>query len=152
MREPVAAVELPYPPSVNDYWRSRWSPKQRRVIVYLDDSGKQYRIDCLAAMLQQRGCGRRLKGRLRLTIGAYMPDRRVRDLDNIQKALLDGMKHGGLYHDDGQIDYLTIVRMPVLPPHGLIRVVAEYVEDTPLFSGQDDIEELSQWLDTIFKF
>ncbi|MBU0741506.1 RusA family crossover junction endodeoxyribonuclease, partial [bacterium] len=36
------------------------------------------------------------------------PDRQRRDIDNVQKALLDALQHGGLYTDDSQIKKLNI--------------------------------------------
>jgi crossover junction endodeoxyribonuclease RusA len=41
---------------------------------------------------------------------AFPPDRRRRDLDNIQKALLDSLEHAGVYADDNQIDLLIARR------------------------------------------
>jgi crossover junction endodeoxyribonuclease RusA len=38
------------------------------------------------------------------------PDRRRRDLDNTQKALLDSLQHAGVYRDDSQINDLRITR------------------------------------------
>jgi crossover junction endodeoxyribonuclease RusA len=50
-------------------------------------------------------------------------DRRRRDLDNVQKALLDALEHGGVYRDDAQIDLLVVERGPVTPGgKSLVRV------------------------------
>lgn len=38
----------------------------------------------------------------------FMHDGRAKDLDNITKALLDGLTAGGLWHDDSQITILHI--------------------------------------------
>lgn len=56
-----------------------------------------------------------LPGRLRVRIKVCPPDRRRRDLDNVQKALLDALEHGGVYADDGQIDRIEVERGPVTP-------------------------------------
>jgi crossover junction endodeoxyribonuclease RusA len=62
-----------------------------------------------------------MTGRLQVTIHAHPPDRRRRDLDNLQKCLLDSLQHAGVYRDDSQIDSLTITRCnPV--PQGSMRV------------------------------
>jgi crossover junction endodeoxyribonuclease RusA len=37
---------------------------------------------------------------------AFPPDRRRRDLDNLQKPLLDALQHAGVYEDDSQVDLL----------------------------------------------
>lgn len=41
---------------------------------------------------------------------ATMPDRRVRDLDNLPKAVLDAITAAGVWDDDGQIDFLSVKR------------------------------------------
>lgn len=54
-----------------------------------------------------------------------MPDRRIRDLDNIKKALLDSLTHAGVYKDDFQIDDLRVVRREVVKGGYVIVHVAE---------------------------
>jgi crossover junction endodeoxyribonuclease RusA len=46
---------------------------------------------------------------------AFPPDRRRRDLDNIQKPVLDALEHVGVYEDDSQIDLLITRRREVVP-------------------------------------
>ena len=41
---------------------------------------------------------------------------RRRDLDNIQKPVLDALEHAGVYEDDSQIDLLVTRRRPVTKP------------------------------------
>ena len=50
---------------------------------------------------------------LAVTIHAYPPDNRRRDLDNVLKAALDALTGAGVWDDDSQIADLRIVRMPV---------------------------------------
>jgi Holliday junction resolvase RusA-like endonuclease len=40
---------------------------------------------------------------VRVTLYVYWPDRRRRDLDNVTKAILDGMNKSGVYCDDRQV-------------------------------------------------
>ena len=56
-----------------------------------------------------------IKGRLALCMDAFPPDRRRRDLDNLQKAPLDSLEHAGVYENDSQIDLLVTRRMVVRP-------------------------------------
>lgn len=93
-------VTLPYPPTVNTYWRRY----QGRTLI--SRKGRAYRRE-VEALLAGRD---RLAGRLAVSIEAHAPDRRRRDLDNICKSLLDALQHGGLIEDDGDIDDLRIVR------------------------------------------
>lgn len=100
------ALELPYPPSVNHIWRRVGS----RTVVSRE--GRRYRKDVCAA-LAARGRAQRLEGRLAVRITVCPPDHRRRDLDNVQKALLDALAHAEVYRDDSQIDRLEVYRGPV---------------------------------------
>jgi crossover junction endodeoxyribonuclease RusA len=57
---------------------------------------------------------------LALFIDAYPPDRRRRDLDNIQKAILDSLEKAGAYNDDSQIDLLIVSRQRSIPGGAII--------------------------------
>jgi crossover junction endodeoxyribonuclease RusA len=81
----------------------------------------------VCTILAARGI-RPLDGALDMEIDLYPPDRRRRDIDNTQKALLDSLAHGGAYHDDGQIDHLDIWRRKPLPPHGMVIVRIRQLE------------------------
>lgn len=100
------AIVLPYPPSVNGYWRTF---RNRQII---SKRGREYRKAVQAAV----GIPTRHTGRLAVSILLFPPDRRRRDLDNALKAALDGMAHAGLYDDDSQIDRLEVQRCAVEPP------------------------------------
>jgi crossover junction endodeoxyribonuclease RusA len=108
---------LPYPPSINHYWRR----VGHRTLISRD--GRRYRRDVCAA-LAASGAGP-LPGRLSVRVTVFPPDGRRRDLDNVQKALLDALAHGGAYGDDSQIDRLEVHRGPVTPGG---RVVVEISE------------------------
>jgi Holliday junction resolvase RusA-like endonuclease len=93
-------VELPYPPSINHYWR-RVGPR-----TLISREGRRFRQRVLA-ILAALGV-EPLLGRLAVQIEVFPPDSRRRDIDNVQKALLDALQHGGAYHDDSQIVQLSI--------------------------------------------
>jgi crossover junction endodeoxyribonuclease RusA len=116
----MITLELPYPPSVNHYWRH----VGRKVLVSRE--GRAYR-NAVAAILAA-GRMRPFLGRLELLIDVYPPDHRRRDLDNAMKSLLDSMMHGGIYDDDSQIDKLTIVRRRVVPGGKAIVSLKEYAD------------------------
>ena len=66
---------------------------------------------------------RPLAGNLAVQVEVFPPDRRRRDIDNIQKALLDALEHGGAYADDSQIVKLTIEKgEPVEGGKTLVRI------------------------------
>lgn len=90
--------ELPYPPSINHYYR-RVGPR-----TLISREGRRYRGD-VASALAHLGL-QPMDGPLEVWVDVFPPDRRRRDLDNVQKSLLDAMEHAGVYHDDSQIKRL----------------------------------------------
>lgn len=110
-------LKLPYPPSVNSYWRHlSKGPLAGRVLI--SDEGRKYRETVLRQVDAMK-----LDNRLRVEIEAVMPDRRKRDLDNLPKAVLDALTHAEVWGDDGQIDDLRIFRGPVeAPGHLWVRI------------------------------
>lgn len=106
-------LHLPWPPSANHYYRRVGN----RTLI--SKPGRIYR-QTVVAMVRPR-VPVPMTGRVTMTIYAHPPDRRRRDLDNVQKALLDSLQHAGVYVDDSQIDVLCIHRCNVIPS-GCIRV------------------------------
>ena len=93
-------LEVPYPPSINHYWR-RVGPR-----TLISKRGREFRREvCL--ILRTRGV-KPLRGAINVDVTIHPPDRRRRDADNILKALLDALEHGGAYEDDSQIVDLAI--------------------------------------------
>lgn len=97
-------IDLPWPPSVNTYWRMF----QNRMLI--SKRGREYRKAVDNAIGSER-----IEGRLSVRIEAYPPDRRRRDLDNLLKGILDSLEAAKVFDDDEQIDDLRIMRMPVEP-------------------------------------
>ncbi len=98
--------ELPFPPSVNHYWRM-WRGR-----IVISPEGRAYR-ERVTGILRSAGV-QPMSGSLAVSIEAYPPDRRRRDLDNLQKSLLDSLQHGGAFHDDAQIVWLLIEKAQVV--------------------------------------
>jgi len=102
-------LRLPYPPSVNHYWKTRsikLGNKYTR-IVYISSKGIEFRRSVANVVIVNRvkGFGGSL---LRMEVKLYPPDRRRRDVDNVLKALFDSLQHAGVYNDDSQIKQLYI--------------------------------------------
>jgi crossover junction endodeoxyribonuclease RusA len=114
-------IELPFPPSVNHLWR-RVGPR-----TLLSRDGRAYHRR-VRNLLVAHGI-RPIEGRLAVTVDVHPPDRRRRDLDNLQKGLLDAMQHGGVFHDDSQIDDLHIRRRECVAG-GRVRVCVTPVPET----------------------
>lgn len=101
---------IPYPPSVNSYWRhpTRGKLAGRHLI---SSAGRAYRTSVMAACHRQKILNIKMEGRLEISLAAVMPDRRRRDLDNILKAALDGISYAGVVLDDSQFDRVTVHRI-----------------------------------------
>ena len=97
-------IVLPWPPSINHYWRNY----RGRTVISQD--GRLYRQTVAYRILEQGIPRENLNCRLQVSIDAYPPDKRRRDLDNIQKALLDAIVAADVIEDDSLIDALSILR------------------------------------------
>ena len=113
-------LELPWAPSINHYWRR----VGHRTLISRE--GRTFRRN-VCALLGGNGMPP-IKGRLALCMDAFPPDRRRRDLDNLQKAPLDSLEHARVYENDSQIDLLVTRRMEIRPDG---RIVVR-IESLPL--------------------
>ena len=93
-------LALPYPPSVNHYYRCVGN----RMLISRE--GRKFRKHVCSILSLAKI--RPLAGPLHIEIDVFPPDRRRRDLDNVQKSLLDALEHGGAYEDDSQIVKLVV--------------------------------------------
>lgn len=110
-----AEFDLPWPPSVNRYYR-HVGP---RVLISRD--GRKYRMMVVSRL---GGLHPKMAGGLAFTAECYPPDRRRRDLDNLLKSLQDSIVHAGVMGDDSQIKLLRLeMKEPI--PEGLVHVRIE---------------------------
>lgn len=115
-------LELPWPPSVNHYYRHVGS----RVLI--SKIGRTYREKIVSKL--HLDAVEKYSGPVELHIELYPPDNRRRDVDNSLKCLLDAFTHGGLYDDDSQIRKLTVIKRDVMPPGGMAYVrISEWKDD-----------------------
>lgn len=103
-------LELPYPPSVNHYYR-HVGPR-----TLISRQGRDYRARVCAIMRSMRICP--LDGDIEMFVDLYPPDSRKRDLDNAMKALWDSIQKGGGYHDDSQIKHCDAYMREPMKPNG----------------------------------
>jgi len=71
-----------------------------------------------------------LTGRLEVRIDVYPPDKRKRDIANLEKAVVDSLQQKGgygIFIDDSQIDILHIRRLHITKP-GYVRVHISEIE------------------------
>jgi crossover junction endodeoxyribonuclease RusA len=117
----VVSVDLPVPPSVNNYYVRGYG---RAVVV--GKPGRAYRQAVVAAL---RPLGLRVSGRLDVSIvycAGSESSKALKDLDNLLKCLLDSLTHAKLWADDSLIDRLLIERGPVTPP-GFVSVMVREI-------------------------
>ena len=100
----MITLTLPFPPSVNTYWRNIG---RGRTII--SKRGREYRDEVVGyvANLPRLAI---LADRLHVAITLHAPDKRRRDVDNYLKAPLDALTHAGVWADDSQIDRLSVQR------------------------------------------
>jgi crossover junction endodeoxyribonuclease RusA len=94
---------LPFPPSVNTYWGFHGSHR------FLTNKAKAFKCK-VAHQFKLLNCQGLSVLRLKVTVELCPPDKRIRDLDNYAKSLLDALCQAGVFEDDSQIDYLLLVR------------------------------------------
>jgi Holliday junction resolvase RusA-like endonuclease len=107
----MITLELPWPPSVNHYYRHVGNK------VLISKEGRQYR-EVVANRIKAAGIKKNMD-KVEVAIQLYPPDRRRRDVDNVLKCLLDSFTIGGIYDDDSQIYFLSIEKLEPMPPDGM---------------------------------
>ena len=146
-------IELPFPPSVNHYYRHCLFPVKGAVAklagllrsgmplgkmlqaimglfrnaVLVSKKGREYRTAIERQLFLEHVKGFPAHCRLSIIVVTYQPDRRRRDLDNLWKCLLDSLKFACAFADDSQFDRKLIERGPVDTGGGFIKVrIEEY--------------------------
>lgn len=124
----MLVFELPYPPSLNTLYK----PWHGRFV--LTDAGKKYKLQ-VGWMCKQK---RSITSDVAMKITVYPPDKKRRDIANLEKIVCDSLKNGIVYDDDCQISYLVMHKAQV-KKNGFIRVLVEEVTDEML-------EQFEEWL------
>ena len=120
-------ITLPWPPSINHYYRNVGS----RTLISRE--GRTFRRHVCGLLSEHGSAHLPIEGRLAVSILVFPPDRRRRDIDNIQKPVLDALQHAGMYRDDSQIDLLITRRGDIIPGGRLeIEVLDMPVRTCPL--------------------
>lgn len=107
-RKLYAVMTLPFPPSLNHYWRCAHGR------FYISDEGKAYnnRVRLYANVPPlsnsnvfkiQRNYPVSKKLELAVVCHFYFSDNRRQDLDNLFKVLFDSMTKAGVWLDDSQV-------------------------------------------------
>ncbi|MBL8810622.1 MAG: RusA family crossover junction endodeoxyribonuclease [Planctomycetaceae bacterium] len=118
----VLRYVLPFPPSVNRYYRN---------IGYrtlLSREGREYRT-AVCSLLAGR-VGQPLQGLLEVQLDLFPPDARRRDWDNFQKGIWDSLQHAGVYLDDSQVKRAVIEMHPPTRQSRAEVAIAPYIPVT----------------------
>ena len=96
-------LELPYPPSVNSYWRANG---HRR---YISKEGVAFtnKVSLIVKTQKPKTFGDK---QVAISVMIHPRSKRKFDLDNTLKAILDALMKAGMYDDDSQIEYIEIAR------------------------------------------
>jgi crossover junction endodeoxyribonuclease RusA len=109
-------LELPYPPSINNYWLT--SGRRR----YISKRGVEFK-----AAVANACCG--LEGfdgnPVELSIVLYPRDKRLMDIDNCCKSILDSLQ-GYMYDNDQQVCKLTVERGEKIKGGGCQVIITTY--------------------------
>ena len=125
----MLTFELPWPPSVNHYYR-RVGPR-----TLISRGGREFRRQVGLILAGQHI--KPLLGRLAVRIEAYPPDGRKRDVDNLLKAVVDALQHGGVFPDDSRIVWLLILKAQVVPGGKVVVSICDPANEAPPMSGWD---------------
>ncbi len=118
------SVKLPFPPTVNTYYRMVKMGNFNRMLI--SERGRDY-AQAVAIIIRPMIAGGPypLLQELSVTIHVTPPDRRIRDLDNLNKAIFDSLTKAGVWKDDSQLSRIVMQRLPVDPHNGSIHIQIE---------------------------
>lgn len=111
---------LPWPPSVNGYWRSFGG---RQII---SKRGREYVKSVNDAMSELGLCGELLTQPLSVSIELNPPTLRRYDIDNFTKGVFDALSKCEFWVDDEQVVSLSIKKGVKTPPGNVVVQVSVY--------------------------
>jgi crossover junction endodeoxyribonuclease RusA len=114
----VLTLTFPYPPSVNSYWLQ--SGKRR----YISKRGVEFKTAVKEICTDLPSFGDQP---IEISIVLYPRNKRLLDIDNVCKAILDSM-NGLLYTDDQQVWKLSVERGATIKGGGCQVTISEYTK------------------------
>ena len=94
---------LPFPPSVNTYWRNF------RGRMVLSEKGRAYK-QAIAEYVSENNVPKYGEQKLKITMILQPRDKRKIDIDNRIKCVLDSLQDAGVFDDDFHVDELHVMR------------------------------------------
>jgi crossover junction endodeoxyribonuclease RusA len=113
---------LPWPPSVNQYWRHvvLKTKKGLRKRTLLSMEGRHFRTEAVRTIRKQFPVHGVINEPVRVEMHLFPPDRRKRDVDNYSKGVLDALTYAKVWTDDYLVDDLHIIRRRQPVPGGAV--------------------------------
>jgi crossover junction endodeoxyribonuclease RusA len=99
----LVVLSLPYPPSVNTYWRANGNRR------FISKAGVEFK-KAVSEYVINHNVPKLGDALLMVTVIVMPRSKRRFDLDNLLKGLLDSLQDAGVYDDDCQVEHLTIMR------------------------------------------
>ncbi len=113
----TASFSLPFPPSVNTYYRNF------RGHMVMSAKGREFR-EAVQVFVIENNIPKFGDKKLKLTLILRPRDKRKIDIDNRIKAVLDALEHAGVFDNDFQVDHIEMIRGEQIKG-GLLHVVIE---------------------------
>jgi len=110
---------LPYPPTINHYYGQARSGRR-----FIKERGKEYREITRSKFIDKYPDHKIWEGKVSIRIYVYPPDKRKRDLDNLNKCLWDSLEYADVFKDDSQIYHLEMTKFE-MQKGGWIRTILE---------------------------
>ena len=113
-------LKLPIPPTINHYYT-----RTRRGMI-IGKRGLEFRKETLLLFRLLFPSHKPFDGKVKMSIDFIPPDRRRRDLDNLNKCIWDSLEKAGVYENDSQVvEFHMYKKEPEKP--GFIIVTVEGV-------------------------
>jgi len=130
----LVILDLPYPPSVNAYWLQSGRRK------YISKRGVAFK-QAVAEYVIMNNTPKLGAIRLQMDIILRPRSKKLMDIDNCAKAILDSLQDAGVFDDDSQVWKLTIERGIQKSGGGCVVMIMEYPDnptDKDLYGNQEE--------------
>jgi crossover junction endodeoxyribonuclease RusA len=117
----LIVLYLPYPPSVNNYWITSGNRK------FLSKRGREFK-EQVAAYVIEKNVPKLGEMAVQIDIILRPRNKRLMDIDNSCKAILDSIQDAGIIDDDSQVWKLTIERGITHTGGSCVVMIEEYKE------------------------